>query len=698
LTTSRRRSRTRDEHGFVLVWFAFTIVLLMAVAAFVVDLMHGYSEAQRAQNAADAGALAGVVYMPEHLTEAQGLAEDVVDNNINGATTVAVQGDRPNQLQVTVSREFDTFFGGFVGAPTLRVTRSATAEYDPPVTMGSPDNTFGNAPGGPGPQPNFWAEVSGPDASKGDGNAALSHYCESAGEITAPQWGLLAGPSVSDNCAGNESADVDVDRDAQYFVIDKAEDGNLHVDLFDPAWVNTVSATGCGSDPMQAVAIFDGASDPARFAVSHPSDKDDPVDDIPDTCAGDGVVRHRHGADARYQQATMPPNGDADRPDEYCLWTDDDDINFPEPGENAPDGVLEAHELCEPDPYFPWGLPGHAVTPDEQLQLEQNYPFLSPPRDSRLDLRYREYLWDHDGLAGSTFYQLFRPDDTPLNPYDNDDAACAAKEYEGHANPWLAREAGRLGSPTYNAADESYETFHEWDRYCSISGDAGKYVLKVWTSEDSIAINNFSIAAYTGGNRYSDADVSVTAADRMGVYTNEPSDTGSFYLARVLPSSVERTLRVTLFDTGDFTCPREDCAANPSVSLRIGPADDAPAGLETTDADGDPLTNFDGCQYTAPPGPDSGTAPWKSGAGRWGDLSGMGSTCSISGVTRADWNGQYVTIEIPIPDSDGYTCVVTEPRSCWLKIYYDGSDGRMAITDVSTWAASFKGNPVRIVK
>src|SRR5262245_24650005 len=58
------RNRRDDEGGFVLVWMGLTLILLLGVAAFAVDLVHAYAVEQSAQNAADAAALAGAVDVP----------------------------------------------------------------------------------------------------------------------------------------------------------------------------------------------------------------------------------------------------------------------------------------------------------------------------------------------------------------------------------------------------------------------------------------------------------------------------------------------------------------------------------------------------------------------------------------------------------------------------------------------------------
>ncbi|HEX5097741.1 MAG TPA: pilus assembly protein TadG-related protein, partial [Acidimicrobiia bacterium] len=117
-------SRREREGGFVLLWFALSIVLLLGLAAFVVDLMHGYSQAQKVQNSADAGALAGVVYMPGHDADAAALAESVVRNNVEDpAADVDVWTDTqcdpdclPNQIQVEVRASYPTYFAKIFGS------------------------------------------------------------------------------------------------------------------------------------------------------------------------------------------------------------------------------------------------------------------------------------------------------------------------------------------------------------------------------------------------------------------------------------------------------------------------------------------------------------------------------------------------------------------------------------------------------
>ena len=71
--TGRGRSRrswaqkSRRERGVVLVWFALLLVVLLGFAGFAVDMSNWWFQAERLQRAADAGAHAGVVFLPADL-------------------------------------------------------------------------------------------------------------------------------------------------------------------------------------------------------------------------------------------------------------------------------------------------------------------------------------------------------------------------------------------------------------------------------------------------------------------------------------------------------------------------------------------------------------------------------------------------------------------------------------------------------
>ena len=142
-------TRTRGGHagrsrGQVVVIFAMSIFLFVGLCAVVVDISWYWVNTLRVQRAADAAALAGVVYLPGDTTNA--FAEARASAKQNGYTTgvTPVQdGLDPRQLDVTITANVPTFFARVVGVSSWPVTRSAKGVYVLPVPMGSPDAYYG---------------------------------------------------------------------------------------------------------------------------------------------------------------------------------------------------------------------------------------------------------------------------------------------------------------------------------------------------------------------------------------------------------------------------------------------------------------------------------------------------------------------------------------------------------------------------
>ncbi len=191
-----KKLNNREERGSAIMLVAGSLVLLMGMAAFGVDLAWFYLNSSQVQRAADAASLGGVIHLPADEPAAILNAEAVAlqngydktdpDTSVNSARVSA------NQLQVTISQEVPTFFLKVFGWDTQTITESATAEYIPPLKLGSPSNKFGNDPScySPGNDcaGNFWANIHGTrtDTRMGD---AYSSYCEngSGSNDTCPQ-------------------------------------------------------------------------------------------------------------------------------------------------------------------------------------------------------------------------------------------------------------------------------------------------------------------------------------------------------------------------------------------------------------------------------------------------------------------------------------------------------------------------------
>ena len=179
----------KSESGVTLPLVALMMVTLLGIASFAVDLGWFYLNASRIQRAADASALAGVIHMPNAPATASTVAHEIAQTNgyedlgIPGTyPTVVASGvvSQPTQLRVTVTDEVPTFFLKVFGMSSQVITRTAQAEFVPPLPMGSPFNQFGNscdpAQAGCPAQANFWANIHGryTDTIMGD---AFSSAC-----------------------------------------------------------------------------------------------------------------------------------------------------------------------------------------------------------------------------------------------------------------------------------------------------------------------------------------------------------------------------------------------------------------------------------------------------------------------------------------------------------------------------------------
>jgi Flp pilus assembly protein TadG len=155
LTQARRSRHRADERGGVLPLLAILLVVFMGAAAMAVDLGWLLWQSIEIQHAADASALAGVVYEPDLRTEAH--TEAVAAATKNGfddtepGTTVTVvdfeddntKVEHDNQIRVTVTHAVSTFFIKIFGISDIDISRTSVAQYTPPLLMGSPDDTFG---------------------------------------------------------------------------------------------------------------------------------------------------------------------------------------------------------------------------------------------------------------------------------------------------------------------------------------------------------------------------------------------------------------------------------------------------------------------------------------------------------------------------------------------------------------------------
>ena len=138
----------RRQKGYVLVMFALLLVPLLMVAGLSVDVGLWYNRASDMRKAADAAALAGVVWLPnEAAATTAALAAAERNGFTNGGTvsvSVTTSTVSSRRIKVTITdSQVGSFFYQNLGGRKIPLTRTSFAEYVLPVPMGSPRNFMG---------------------------------------------------------------------------------------------------------------------------------------------------------------------------------------------------------------------------------------------------------------------------------------------------------------------------------------------------------------------------------------------------------------------------------------------------------------------------------------------------------------------------------------------------------------------------
>lgn len=183
---SERSTRGDGERSFVLVWMALMLFMLLAVAGFSVDLGNWYLRSAELQNAVDAGAHAGAVFLPGNVPEAKikartetarnGYNDGILSGDVNANLTVT-QLSNPYQLQVEGDTVVDNFFLSLIGMDTQELHRDAVGEFESPIAMGSPENKVGDDPEEGDVDSQFWVNIAGPKSTKVSGDRYQAKVC-----------------------------------------------------------------------------------------------------------------------------------------------------------------------------------------------------------------------------------------------------------------------------------------------------------------------------------------------------------------------------------------------------------------------------------------------------------------------------------------------------------------------------------------
>lgn len=147
-----------DELGQTLPLVALCMLALLGMLALILDGAWAYAQRRYAQNAADAGALAGattIVHGSRSDSAVRAAAQAFVERNrsvYDGLVYINISGTAlPNPtngvvpsdaegVRVTAHLTFDTFFANVVGFPSMTASAQASAMAKPAPPPGSMDN------------------------------------------------------------------------------------------------------------------------------------------------------------------------------------------------------------------------------------------------------------------------------------------------------------------------------------------------------------------------------------------------------------------------------------------------------------------------------------------------------------------------------------------------------------------------------
>lgn len=239
------------EAGQIIAIFALMLTALIGLVGIAIDVTFAWREELRVQRAADAAALAGVVYLPGDVTNgtAKAVAEAGKNGYSNGGGTsisAAQDSDNLRQMDVSITTPVPTFFVRIFGINSFTVTRDAKAVYILPVPMGSPDQYYGafgtynikNDSGTVVPTP-----ITGP------GGQAMSARGFWASVVTQGA-GTANGDAYEPKRLNGNQTGTNPQRDTvnyyDYAIVMPAGTTNGHVYIFDPVYCDTDGKLGTG--------------------------------------------------------------------------------------------------------------------------------------------------------------------------------------------------------------------------------------------------------------------------------------------------------------------------------------------------------------------------------------------------------------------------------------------------------------------
>jgi hypothetical protein len=713
--------RSSAQRGQVVVIFALSIFVWVGMCAVVVDIAWYWASSLRMQRAADAAALAGVVFLPGDVPAARASARAEAAKNGYadgaGSTAVAAVADalNPRRLNVTVTGRVNTFFMRVFGLNDIPATRIAKAEYVLPVPMGSPENYYGvfgtlRTPGGgttvttTQDVATSWLPASATKGSSGwssPGNVYTSNnaYATSSSTSATQAWGNFSVPSLP---SGATVTGIELALEASRTGSGISTNCRIQVTL---SWNNGSSYTSGGSGTKQTPAL--GTSDPdapyhvlggptdlwgrSSWSASQLSNSNFRVrvQNVKPSCASSMVhridlvvlrVHYRTTSSVFVPDANVAsPYGDALAPRGFwgtMLSQGAEDING--------DAYLPRYESrtsftnpeYDPGNYYDYAVEIPAGATGGEVWIYDPV-FCATDGSGAYGTGDR---WFGGTNAMSAFYELY---DTQSTPYDlTDDTQVATS---GTLFRSIRASDQSLGGPSSmdsceqgdvtNPADGRYWHNRWWPLASGLTGGR-TYRVRTRSTDtgnpndqnSTNGHNSFAIwSRATGGSPR------IYGIGAMQAFSPLAGGAASeFYLAQIDAVHAGKTMVIELWDPGD--------TGSLSASLQIlrpSAGGYTPATLSWHAARGTVNSGASNCN------------------GQTGS-SVASITTNTGGSSR--FNGCWVTIEIPIPTSYAAPTPPGETEGGWWKIrYVMGGDASNTSFDVTTWQVTIRGNPVHLV-
>lgn len=699
------RVRLRGEQGYVLAMTALLMLPLMVFVSFAIDAGVWYAQASRMQRAADASALAAVVWLPR--VDLANAARDRVAAQ-NGYTS-GVSGSMTSSTtyQVTITENAPRFFSGTFTGADFNLGRSAKAEFNKPVPLGSPTGQVGNdvstncpqfQPSSTppcGPQPMLWSAIQGPYQTFADGDP----YTTKCGRnLTVSEAACSSGSYA-------RGATNELYRTTGYqFAIDvSAADIGRPITL--QVWDAGGYSRSVGSDSTTISPLTRNVDRVTTTSGSR---------NVTRTTGGTGFQAGDVGQ--RISGTGMPPG---------ATVTGFTNVNAAQISANATSGGTNRTLTVGA------GTVDRVTTTNNSANLTRSSggaPFLAsdvgrhvsgtgirantiitavnPPNSATMS-NTASSSGSGRTLTLSTASTVVTPFTGDCNqsqppfttaPYNGSVASANCQTGDSGSAPFELQVFDNDGQDLtvdfstplpacrlYVAKDTGAATYkNQWASVCTITpSQAGIFPIRVKSS----AITGVTDTG-NGWNAYAMRLQNATttrlyALEDLSIWTNTQSSDARFYLADIGTEHAGKRLQLDLYDPGDGS----GGAADYKMQV-LAPPSGSPSIVPTTGTPIPAAGIVDSCRYNDTP------QALKSDLNVTAPNGNVANNCTVTtrvGSTNK-YNNNWLRIEIKI--SDSYTC----SNDCWWSIKYDFGGASGIPTDRTVWSIKVVGDPVHLVE